>query len=100
MRSLYPLFVLLLSISPAAFAGNISITGPGGSMQIPEITSGSLITYELNLPTGFFPATGGTFTITATGSADVQPFSVTVSDPSPLVWTNQSSITAVDRTQP
>jgi uncharacterized protein (TIGR03437 family) len=81
-------------------AGNISITGPAGSTQIPEITSGSLITYESNLPTGFFPSTGGSFTITATGSADVQPFSVTVSDPSPLVWTNQSSITAVDRTQP
>jgi hypothetical protein len=81
-------------------AGNISITGPAGSMQIPEMTSGSLITYESNLPTGFFPSTGGSFTITATGSAAVQPFSVTVSDPSPLVWTNQSSITAVNRTQP
>jgi uncharacterized protein (TIGR03437 family) len=81
-------------------AGNLSITGPGGSMQIPQITSGSSTSYEVNFPTGFFPAAGGTFTITATGSANVQPFSVTVSDPNPLVWTNQSAITAVDRTQP
>jgi uncharacterized protein (TIGR03437 family) len=81
-------------------AGNISITGPGGTMPIPQITSGSTLTYELNFPAGFFPAAGGSFTLTATGSADVQPFSVTVSDLSPLVWTNQSSITAVNRTQP
>jgi hypothetical protein len=81
-------------------AGNLSITGPGGTFPITQTTTGSLIAYELNLPTGFFPATGGTFTIAATGSADVKPFSVTVSDLSPLVWTNQSSITAVDRTKP
>jgi uncharacterized protein (TIGR03437 family) len=81
-------------------AGNLSITGPGGTLQIPQVTSGSVISYELNLPTGYFPTSGGTFTIAATGSADVKPFSVTVSDPSPLVWTNQASITSVDRTQP
>ena len=81
-------------------AGNLSITGPGGTLPITQVGSGSVIDYSLNLPSGFFPTTGGTFTIAATGSADVKPFSVTVSDLSPLVWTNQSSITAVDRTQP
>ena len=81
-------------------AGNISITGPGGTLAVPQTTSGSLITYEQNLPSGYFPATGGSFTISATGSVDVKPFSVTVSDPQPLVWTNQTAITAVDRTTP
>ena len=81
-------------------AGTVSITGPGGALQVPQTTSGSLITYELNLPTGYFPTTGGSFTISATGSANVQPFSVTVSDPQPLVWTNQNAITSVDRTAP
>jgi hypothetical protein len=81
-------------------AGTVSITGPGGALQIPQTTSGSLITYELNLPTGYFPTSGGTFTISATGSAGVNPFSVTVSDPQPLVWTNQTAITEVDRSTP
>lgn len=81
-------------------AGAVSITGPGGTLSVPQTTSGALITYELNLPTGYVPATGGTFTISATGSADVKPFSVTVSDPQPLVWTNQAAITSVDRTMP
>lgn len=81
-------------------AGAISIAGPGGTLAVPQTTVGSLIAYELNLPAGYFPATGGTFTISATGSADVKPFSVTVSDPQPLVWTNQAAITSVDRTTP
>jgi uncharacterized protein (TIGR03437 family) len=81
-------------------AGNLSITGPGGTLQIPSQSAGGVTSYGLNLPSGYFPASGGTFTITATGSADVKPFSVTVSDPNPLVWTNQQAITAVDRTKP
>ncbi len=81
-------------------AGNLSINGPGGTLAVPQTTSGSLLTYELNLPGGYFPASGGSFTISATGSVDVKPFSVTVSDPQPLVWTNQAAITSVDRTQP
>jgi uncharacterized protein (TIGR03437 family) len=81
-------------------AGTMSISGPGGTLTIPQGGSGSLIAYQLTLPAGYFPATGGTFTISATGSADVKPFFVTVSDPRPLVWTNQTAITEVDRTQP
>jgi hypothetical protein len=72
--------------SPTAFPGSAG--------------AASVTTYELNLPTGYFPAGGGTFTISAAGTADVKPFSVTVSDPRPLVWTNQAAITAVDRTTP
>lgn len=81
-------------------AGNLSITGPGGTLQIPQVSTGSTIAYALNLPAGYFPSSGGTFTVTATGSADVKPFSVTVSDPQPLVWTNQAAITSVDRSTP
>ncbi len=81
-------------------AGAISITGAGAALQVPQTTTGSLISYELNLPSGYFSSAGGTFTITAAGSAGVNPFSVTVSDPQPLVWTNQAAITAVDRTTP
>jgi hypothetical protein len=97
--------LVLQGISPAIGtltylnAGNVSITGPTGTMALTKTTQGQVISYEVNLPSGFFPASGGTFTFQGTGGSDVGPFSVTVADPSPLVWTNQSAITAVDRSK-
>lgn len=80
-------------------AGNVSVSGPGGSLQLTKSVLGQIISYEGNFPSGFFPASGGTFTFTGTGGADVGPFTVSVSDTSPLIWTNQSSITSVNRSQ-
>ena len=81
-------------------AGNISITGPTGTpLQLTQTIQGQIITYEVNFPTGFFPSSGGTFTYQGSGGPDVGPFSVTVADTSPLVWTNQTAITAVNRAQ-
>ena len=80
-------------------AGNVTITGPTGTQQLVQSTQGQLITYEVNLPSGFFPSSGGTFTFQGSGGPDVGPFSVSVTDDSPLVWTNQSAITTVNRAQ-
>jgi uncharacterized protein (TIGR03437 family) len=80
-------------------AGNISITGPTGTLAMTQSVANSLITYTLALPAGFFPASGGTFTFQGTGGPDVGPFTVAVSDNNPLVWTNQSAIAAVNRSQ-
>jgi len=80
-------------------AGTLSITGPTGTQPITQVTSGQVLAYSANLPTGFFPSSGGTFTFQGTGGPDIGPFSVTVSDPSPLVWTNQAAITSVNRNQ-
>lgn len=80
-------------------AGNLTITGSGGTLPITKTVSSGTITYELNLPTGYFGSSGGSYTIAGSGGADVGPFSVTVTDNSPLVWTNQSAITAVNRSQ-
>jgi len=80
-------------------AGTLSITGPTGTQPLPKVTQGQLLTYSSNFPTSFFPSTGGTFTFQGTGGPDIGPFSVTVSDPSPLVWTNQTAITSVNRNQ-
>src|SRR5581483_10582899 len=80
-------------------AGTLTITGPTGTQPLPKVTQGSLISYSSNLPTTFFPAAGGSWTFTGTGGPDIGPFSVTVSDPIPLVWTNQAAITAVNRSQ-
>ena len=80
-------------------AGTVSITGPTGMQPLPAVTQGGVLTYTSNFPTSFFPDTGATFTFQGTGGTDVGKFSVTVSDPSPLVWTNQTSITSVNRNQ-
>ena len=80
-------------------AGTLSITGPTGTQPLPKVTQGNLLTYSSNLPVSFFPSTGGTFTFQGTGGKDIGAFSVTVSDPSPLVWTNQTAITSVNRNQ-
>jgi len=80
-------------------AGTLSIMGPTGTQPLPKITQGQEITYSSNFPTSFFPSTGGSFTFQGAGGPDVGSFSVTVSDPSPLVWTNQAAITSVNRNQ-
>ena len=56
--------------------------------------------YEAMLPTGFLPASGGTFTFQGTGAATggVGPFSVQINFPNPvLTWTNQSAASTVTR---
>ena len=80
-------------------AGTLSITGPTGMQPLPAVTQGGVLTYTSSFPTSFFPETGATFTFQGTGGPDIGPFSVTVSDPSPLVWTNQAAITSVNRNQ-
>jgi uncharacterized protein (TIGR03437 family) len=80
-------------------AGNLTITGPGGSLPITKSTASGIIAYELSLPTGYFGSSGGAYTVSGSGGADVGPFSVTVTDNNPLVWTNQSAIASVNRSQ-
>jgi uncharacterized protein (TIGR03437 family) len=80
-------------------AGTVSITGPTGTQPLPATMQSGILTYSANFPTSFFPSSGGTFTFQGTGGADIGAFNVTVSDPSPLVWTNQTAITAVNRSQ-
>jgi uncharacterized protein (TIGR03437 family) len=80
-------------------AGTLSITGPTGPQPLPSVTQNALLTYSANLPTSFFPSSGGTFTFQGTGGPDIGPFTATVSDSSPLVWTNQKAITSVNRSQ-
>jgi hypothetical protein len=53
--------------------------------------------YYFQLDNSFFPPTGGTFTFTGTGGADVGAFTATVSYTNPLTWTNMSGITSVTR---
>jgi uncharacterized protein (TIGR03437 family) len=79
-------------------AGTLSVTGPGGTEALSG-TQGSPGIYDAQLPSGFVPAAGGTFTFTGTGGADVGPVSAGLSFPSPLIWINSSSDGTVSRTQ-
>ncbi len=52
--------------------------------------------YDAQLPSGFIPATGGSYTFTSSG-AQIGEFNVSVSYTNPLSWTNSSAIAAVTR---
>ena len=79
-------------------AGTVSVSGPAGTLALPAVPSlpGD---YSAVTPTGFMPASGGTFTFTGTGGADVGPFTASVSYSNPPVWTNMNADTTVTRSQ-
>jgi uncharacterized protein (TIGR03437 family) len=72
-------------------AGKVSLQGPEGAYTLPTATGG--------LPNGSIPSSGGTFVFTGTGSADVGPFSVTVTLAPLMTWTNSSAAETVTRSQ-
>jgi len=84
-------------------AGNLSVTGPSGTLQMTAISnpqvSGPTGEYEATLPNGWIPANGGSFTFTGTGGKNVGAFTVSISYTNPLTWTNQNSIATVTRSQ-
>jgi hypothetical protein len=53
--------------------------------------------YEATVANSFLPATGGTFTFTGTGGANVGAFTTSISLGNILTWTNESSIASVTR---
>jgi uncharacterized protein (TIGR03437 family) len=80
-------------------AGTAPVTIPAGT--IPGSFSAPV---GGNIPSLTLPNTQflnpGSFTIAAAGGADVSSFSAPFTMPSPFTWTNQSSLTKVNRTQP
>jgi len=79
--------------------GTITVTPPGGSaITLPLAVPGE---YQAQLPSGAIPASGGTFTFSASagsGTNAVGPFSTTVNFPNPVIsWTNQDAAATVAR---
>jgi uncharacterized protein (TIGR03437 family) len=78
---------------------SIAVSGPNGSRTLAKNTSGGSIVYSATLgngtPGNYLDA--GSYTVTGPGGADVGSFSASVNIPTALVWTNQSSITTVNR---
>jgi uncharacterized protein (TIGR03437 family) len=78
-------------------AGNIGLAGPNGSYTLMSFTKGE---YEQSLPSGAITSSGGAFTFTGSGGADVGSFKTTINLPNPLLdWTNQAAGATVNRAQ-
>jgi len=86
-----------LNAATAIDAGpSIGITGPSGSISLNNNNN----FYFSQISPGFVPAAGGTFHINnGQGGPDVGAFALTLTLPPPLTWTNQASITTVNRAQ-
>ena len=78
--------------------GTIKLTPPSGSPVTLASQFGIKGAFYAMLPTDAFPPTGGSFTFTGSGGADVGPFSTTIDLSNPLLtWTNQSNAATIDR---
>jgi hypothetical protein len=73
-------------------AGSITFTGPTGTAIPLPIQLGIKSEYGATLAAGGIPSSGGTFTFTGSGGADVGQFTSTLTMSNPLFnWTNQSA---------
>lgn len=81
----------------------IVLTGGGLNVQMTEQSFGGSSpsgSYFATLTQPTPPLVGGTaYTFTGPGGKDVGPFTATITFPSPLTWTNESSISAVTEAQ-
>lgn len=85
------------STSVGLDAGTISVTGPTGSVTLQSFPSLPGSSFA-QLTAGFIPSSGGSFTFSGTGGADVGKFSTTVTFPNPLlIWTNETADATVSR---
>jgi uncharacterized protein (TIGR03437 family) len=91
-----------LLVSPLDAGPALTITGPNGSEQFPQRQG--FFPYTEQFGAGFLGA--GAYIVSSTGGTDVHPFanvgpfSQNFTIPQPLTWTNQASISTVDRSAP
>jgi hypothetical protein len=98
--------IVKYGVAPSAGAitgldpGSISLTGPNGISIKMANQIGIKGAFSGALPAGAIPASGGTFTFTGTGGADVGSFTSSVTFTNPImVWTNRSAAATIDRSQ-
>jgi uncharacterized protein (TIGR03437 family) len=83
----------------------LNVTGPAGSALMTVLNPSIVYLYTKLFNAGFIPNLGGTFTFNhvpndpETGADLKTPISAKITLPPPPVWTNQSTISSVDRVQ-
>ena len=81
-------------------SGTLTLSGPSGAPITLASQFGIKGTFFSQLPAGAIPQTGGTFTFTGSGGADVGAFSSTINLSNPIfIATNPSPSASIDRTQ-
>ena len=78
---------------------SIGVSGPNGNKTLTKQTAAGFTFYSAKLGNGVAGdyLDAGSYTITGPAGADVGSFTVRLTLPQPLVWTNQASITTVNR---
>ena len=70
-------------------AGTLTLTTPSGAVPLTEQSTGVYSSASGALP---YPLAQGSYTVTASGGANVGAFTSTLKLPAPFTWTNMSSI--------
>ena len=76
---------------------SLGLTGPAGAKTLAKFVGGGTISYTSTFDMTGTYLTAGQYTLTGPGGPDVGSFNATLSLAPPLVWTNQASITTVNR---
>jgi hypothetical protein len=81
--------------------GSVSLTGPAGlAIALPPFGAVDPGGYGATLAAGAIPTSGGTFTFTGSGGADVGKFTAAVTFTNPIFnWTNQGAAATLVRAQ-
>jgi len=91
-----PSFGAITGLDP----GRIGLTGPNGISLTMANQLGIKGAFSAALPSGAIPQSGGTFTFTGSGGADVGSFTSTLMFTNPLMsWTNRSAAATIDRSK-
>ena len=79
--------------------GSIKLSGPGVSLTLAN-QLGIKGAFYAPLPAGAIPQSGGTFTFTGSGGADVGSFTSALTFTNPLLtWTNPNVVASIDRSK-
>ena len=91
-----PTFGAIIGLDP----GTIKLTGPDGVALTLANQPGIKGAFFAALPAGAIPQSGGSFTFTSTGGADVGSFTSVLTFTNPLLsWTNPNVAANIDRSQ-
>lgn len=78
---------------------SLALSGPAGSWTLAPTRTGQYQVLFGSTPTGPNLVTG-TYTVTSAGGKDLSAFNATLNVGANVLWTNKTSITSIDRSQP